>query len=268
MTRAKARLFLSWREERLIFTSAGARREQSEPSAFLADIPKDIVRSIDKRTSSAQGVASRGSGGGYRSQQNVGANPTSGEGLRGAKKGYLGAAGGGHGSTRPFGTSPSTSARKSYGNDHGNRKQEAGRNDALDFTTELFKDADPRRSVSSRSRSTTRTTPVNSSQDARWESHGHSGGYRGRADGGDGDDGGKNDVGRASGLSHREIQAFRDQRAKVSKHRYPIPVVQDGGVRRSRDLGADIDTSWARKLVDMPRLAFGVRVGAQVKWKC
>lgn len=52
MTRSKQRLFLSWREQRTVFYrgQAGKHREKCYPSPFLADVPPDIVRSIDKTT--------------------------------------------------------------------------------------------------------------------------------------------------------------------------------------------------------------------------
>ncbi|CAM9996856.1 unnamed protein product, partial [Choristocarpus tenellus] len=57
MTRAKARLFLTWRKERLLFGSKGAWTEESDPSPFLGDLPKGVVKFIR-----AEGVKPGGRG--------------------------------------------------------------------------------------------------------------------------------------------------------------------------------------------------------------
>ncbi|CAN0420907.1 unnamed protein product, partial [Hapterophycus canaliculatus] len=64
MTRAKARLFLSWRQRRMIFgqPSGGAKTVDADRSRFLDDIPPSIVRTIDKTMKGGGGTGYGGKG--------------------------------------------------------------------------------------------------------------------------------------------------------------------------------------------------------------
>lgn len=241
---------------------SGARREESEPSNFLDDIPVDIVKYIDKTTpgaktrgaSTARGTGFSSRGGGRRKATAV---------ASGAQR---------------YQSRSATTGQRVYDGD----KAKAGRRDGggggreehpLDFTTEMFQDVRPLgtgtgvrpASVSTRRKS------VSVLQGRTRGTHGYSGGYGGATGGSHGYSGRENLEGRpiGEGLSEgeRRMQAFREARSREAKHRYPTsPVVRDGGVRQGRDAGgAGIDTSWAAKLADTPTTSvFGVCVGAKV----
>lgn len=256
-----------------MFTPKGARVEESDPSPFLEDIPRDLIRTIDKSTPGhVPGWSSRGSGGSDR-------------GVR------VGGAGGG--GRTPHGAA----ANRSKGDSRpGSAEPRRSKPDALDVTTAMFSDISPetlRRAGAS---------PPN-----RYARYGGGGGGSGRdgdggygsmySGGGRGDrfssnsgrgsgrhtgrgrgrasfDGGGGGGGRDGGPSResdetRERRRLQQQvRDEAEKTRYPVRALRDGGARLAKDSGEGIDTSWAAKLRESTHggqgLPSGVRVGAQV----
>lgn len=119
MTRAKARLFLTWRKKRMVFGQTWGKRDKTgaqimdaDRSRFLDDIPRNIVRTIDKTGGGSVGAGAgagsrRGAygGGGGRSQSSqrrseYGASPAYGGG-GGGGGGRREAARGGRGVSEP-----------------------------------------------------------------------------------------------------------------------------------------------------------------------
>lgn len=247
----------------MFFTGDGARRKESEPSKFLDDIPQDIVKYIDKTTPGAKTrVALTARGGGSSNRYSGAKSTTSRRGGGGGKAAPA--------AQRHRSRSATTGQRTYYGdNSNSGRRDggEAGEEHPLDFTAKLFKDVRP---PGAGLRSASGSTPRKSVSGPTRGTHGYSGGYGGATKGTHGYSGGGSSDARpaSAGLSEgeRRMQAFREARSRDAKHRYPTnPVVRAGGVKREKDTGAGIDTSWAAKLADKPSSSvFGVCVGAKV----
>lgn len=273
MTRAKARLFLSWRKRRMVFGQSwgkdkgGATTVDSDRSRFLDDIPRNIVRTIDKTTSG-------GGGSGVHEARNRNTHGGGGGGRGGGGRGGSGrmasfqgrdvrVGGGGGGGTR----AGRGASRRGLGG--GASAPEPERDPTMDFLTELSNSAS-REALSQRSR----TGGVGG------------GGYGSRypgADGGARYDAGSRGGGGGSGggyggggggrsyesQSSRDAGVFMEKRDKAEKARYPVPALRDGGKRMARDSGEGVDISWASKLASaapkVPELPPGVVIGAQVR---
>lgn len=277
MTRAKARLFLTWRKRRMVFgqqswgkdkSGGGAQTVDSDRSRFLDDIPATIVRTIDKTA-----------GGG-------------GSGVQGARNGAYGGSGRGGGKSESFqrrgaygggggGGAPAYGGG-GYGAGRGASKRGRGgiaeaepeRDPTMDFLTEL-------------SNSVSREVGAQRSRGGA-AGGGGGGGYGSGYPGTNGEtrygEGSRGGVGRGAGYggrgggggrgsyeseSSRDARVFMEKRDKAEKARYPVPALRDGGKRMARDSGEGVDTSWAAKLTSVapnaPKLPPGVVVGAQVR---
>lgn len=255
MTRAKARLLMSWREECLYFTPNGARCKRSDPSPFLADIPKDIIRTIDKTTPghvlrALWGSKNHGSRNGDSRYRGGGGGGATGGGATGGGRG--GGGGGGRsdgGAARSQGAGQGRGGR-GRGGSSAERRQSSS--DALDVTTELFSDIAP--------------DSIRRASGQQQAYGGGRGGGRGKQRGGDG--GG--DRRSSDSREGRDARVFKEARDKTQSSEHPVQAVRDGGARIARDAGEEIDMSWAKKLSDSPAkddpgLPIGIAVGVQVR---
>ena len=274
MTRAKARLFLSCRDERVEIASSGFRRVGSSPSRFIGDIPKTIIRTIDRRTPASHVPGRRhprGSGrevGDYRS----GTPRRRGDGERndgaqgGTARSYSSASLGG----------ALTAGPRSRPRDDASYSPNV-------TATQLFGDVDT--SPKSTRRTLAATAAEEHLQRVRGVEYGDpfdgtqtssgrsSQGYGDSAGGGARNSGASRSRAAKAATSWagaRDARVFKEIRNELEMKRYPVPVVKDRGARLAEESGEGIDTSWAAKLVnsqttDISLLAAGVRVGAQVK---
>lgn len=224
----------------------GAQIMDADRSRFIDDIPRNIVRTIDKT----------GGGGG-------GVGPGAGAGSR---RGAYGGGGRSPGSQRrdEYGASPA------YGGGGGGRRGAArgGRgvsgpesDPTMDFMTELSNDI-------------SRQATARRSPGGYTSGYGNSGRGGGGRRAGYGDGVGRGRAGGGSYASERngDARVFMEQRKKVESAKYPVPALTDGGRRLARESGEGVDTSWAAKLVnaapETPRPPRGVVVGAQVRRQC
>eukprot|EP00752_Nemacystus_decipiens_P014939 g13298.t1 len=267
MTRAKARLFLSWRKRRMVFGQSlgkdkrGAQTVDSERSRFLDDIPANIVSIIDK-TALGNGSGVEGA----RNRVYVGKDGRSESVQRRV------AYGGGGGSASPSGGGGYGIEREvSTRGGSGAAAEEPERDPTMDFLTELSNSVS-REAQAQRSRAggVARGGGYSSGYPStnggnRYGEGGGGGGVR-RAEYGVGGGGGG---GRSyETKSSRTARIFKEKRDKAVKARYPVPDLRDGGKRLARDSGEEVDISWAAKMVsaapEAPELPPGVVVGAQV----
>ncbi|CAN0070135.1 unnamed protein product, partial [Ectocarpus fasciculatus] len=254
MTRAKARLFLSWRKQRMVFGQSWGKRDKTgaqimdaDRSRFLDDIPRNIVRTIDKTTGGG-GIRPGGAGAGNR----------------------RGAYGGGDGRSQSSQRRGDYGASPSYGGGGGGGRRGAARggrgvsepesDPTMDFMTELSNDISRQ--------ATARRSP--GGYTSGYGNSGQGGGGR-RAGNGYGGGGGRGRGGGAGSYASErngDARVFMEQRKKVESAKYPVPALTDGGRRLARESGEGVDTSWAAKLVNAkpgtPGPPRGVVVGAQV----
>lgn len=261
MTRAKARLFLSCREEYTDVTSSGLRTRRTSPSRFIDDIPRSIICTINRKALGSQAL-NRGHPGEAAKGGDKGRSGTP----RRRHGGEWGSGGGdARGAARSFSSSSSGgfySARSVDTRSRSNIKA-----DPLDATTQLFRDVSP-----------DNTRRINAAADIGEEVRRA---RRVRGDfGGTGYSSG-NGVprpraevsGRGAGM--RDAKVFQEIRDKLAMEQYPVPAVRDGGAKLAEESGENIDMSWAAKLWgsegtagnSLELLPAGVQVGAQAR-KC
>lgn len=264
MTRAKARLFLSCREEYTDVTSSGLRTRRTSPSRFIDDIPRSIICTINRKTLSSQ-APSRGHPG---EAARGGDERRSGTPRRRRHDGEWGSGGGdARGAARSYSSSSSSGGGFYSARSIDTRSRSNVKADPLDATTQLFRDVSPGN-----------TRRINAAADIGEEVRRAR--RVGGAFGGTGYSSG-NGVprpraavsGRGAGM--RDAKVFQEIRDKLAMERYPVPVVRDGGAKLAEESGENIDMSWAAKLWgsegtvgnSLELLPAGVRVGAQAR-KC
>lgn len=221
---------MSWREERMVFTSKGARRQRSHRSHFLDDIPPGIVRSIDKTTpglvpplrTSSKG-SSRCTIPGRRRTSSTSSSPGSTMGS--------------------FGTSSRASNRRDSRNNVPTSLEENSIKSARRMSDGWCNDSSVGRGMD--------------------KGYGREGGdFRQGGGRGDGRAGGT-----AWSDEARAAHAFRSARDKIEVAKYPVPLMRDRGARLSEEVGVGIDMSWAADLenlsLETSSATSKVQVGAQ-----